>query len=46
MGCSLPLSEYGDQVAASNVDLAYMTAVEFQRHLDTVTVRNPEHGPF
>ena len=37
---AFPLSEYGDQVAASNVDLAYMTAVEFQRHLDTVTVRN------
>ena len=37
---AFPLYEYGDQIAGDRVSLAYMTAQDMQRHLDTVITRN------
>ena len=37
---AFPIDEYGDQVAGDDVSLAYMTAGELDRHIQTVNVRN------
>lgn len=37
---SFPLEEFGDVVSGDDIALAYMTAAEYQRHLDGVLNRN------
>lgn len=37
---SLPLEEFGAQIAGDRVSMAYMTADELTRHLETVTTQN------
>lgn len=37
---AFPLEEFGAQVAANRVALAYMTTDEFQRHVDTVFIQD------
>jgi hypothetical protein len=37
---AFPLEDFGDVVAGDDIALAYMTAAEFQRHLDGVASRN------
>jgi hypothetical protein len=34
-----PLHDYGEQVASDDVEYAYMTPPEYQRHVDTVLIR-------
>ena len=36
----LPLEDFGAQVAATDVALAYMSIAEYDRHLDTVRIQN------
>lgn len=35
-----PLEDFGDQIAGDDVTLAYMSVQEYQRHVDTVVIRN------
>jgi hypothetical protein len=37
---AFPLEDFGRQLAGSDVDLAYMTVAEFQRHLDSVFIQD------
>jgi len=37
---AFPIDEYGEQVAGDEVTLAYMTAAELDRHIQSVTIRN------
>lgn len=37
---AFPLEEYGDQIAGDDVAMAYMTAAELDRHIQTVVIRN------
>ena len=37
---AFPLEDFGDQIAANDIALAYMTAAEYQRHLDSVQNAN------
>lgn len=37
---ALPLEDFGDQVADSDIAIAYMSIQELDRHLDTVMIRN------
>lgn len=37
---AFPLDEYGEQIAGDEVSLAYMTAAELDRHIQSVTIRN------
>ncbi len=36
---AFPLRNYAEQVAATDVDMAYMTPAEYQRHIDTIVNR-------
>ena len=37
---ALPLEDFGRQLTGSDVDLAYMTVAELQRHLDTMFIQD------
>ncbi len=37
---AFPLNEYGAQIAGDRVNLAYMSAADLQRHIDTVVAQN------
>lgn len=37
---ALPLEDFGDQVASSDIAIAYMSIQELDRHLDTIMIRN------
>lgn len=37
---AFPLDDYGAQIAGTDVDMAYMTVGDLERHLSTVTIQN------
>jgi hypothetical protein len=37
---AFPLEDFGDAIAADDVTMAYMTAAELQRHIDTILTRD------
>jgi len=38
--CAFPLEDYGAQIAGNDVDMAYMTVAELERHINTVIQQN------
>ena len=37
---AFPLEDFGAQISSNDVDMAYMTSVELERHIQTIVIQN------